>query len=91
MHYFIDGEEPKEKKKEDHGKYDRRENVIRDMEIKSITYDDKKKGQFMRVKPDDNNEYESKLKAFEAELNQDGKNNQDNEGKTNVHKKSVVR
>lgn len=61
------------------------------MEIKSITYDDKKKGQFMRVQPDNNNEYESKLKAFEAELNQDGKNNQDNEGKTNVHKKSVVR
>ena len=61
------------------------------MEIKSIKYDEKKKGEFMRVKPINNNEYDQKLKALEAEINYDSKNHQDNDGVTNLNKKSVLR
>lgn len=62
--YFVEGEEPEPRGERDHGGYNRRENVPRDMEVKATHYDDKVKGQFMRLKNSDNLEYEQKLKEF---------------------------
>lgn len=60
---FVVGEVPKERQRDRSGP-NRHDNTPRDLVVKPTYYDDKEKGEYMRLKNSDDDEVEQKLKEF---------------------------